>query len=89
MADPHIYEVRPRKDLSVRRNQRRAAVRPAVVWRAKRNQQRQVSQPLASGNSFASLTKRAACLKTHKHAGDFKEWQRDQNVCDYRVSRLS
>jgi hypothetical protein len=28
-------------------------------------------------------------IETHEHAGDFKEWQRDQNVCDYRVSRLS
>jgi hypothetical protein len=84
----HVYEVRPRKDLSVRPNQRRAAVRPAVVWRAKRTATpsfaaARIRQP------FASLTKRAACLKTHKHAGDFKEWQRDQNVCDYRVSRLS
>jgi len=25
-------------------------------------------------------------IETHEHAGDFKEWQRDQNVCDYRVS---
>jgi len=25
-------------------------------------------------------------IDTHEHAGDFKEWQRDQNVCDYRVS---
>ena len=28
-------------------------------------------------------------IERHEHAGDFKEWQRDQNVCDYRVSRLS
>ena len=28
-------------------------------------------------------------IETHEHAGDFKEWQRDQNVCDYRVSRVS
>ena len=26
-------------------------------------------------------------IEGHEHAGDFKEWQRDQNVCDYRVSR--
>ena len=25
-------------------------------------------------------------IETHEHAGDFKEWQRDHNVCDYRVS---
>jgi len=25
-------------------------------------------------------------IEAHEHAGDFKEWQRDQNVCDYRVS---
>jgi hypothetical protein len=28
-------------------------------------------------------------IETHEHTGDFKEWQLDQNVCDYRVSRLS
>jgi hypothetical protein len=28
-------------------------------------------------------------IDTHEHAGDFKEWQRDQNVCDHRVSRPS
>ena len=28
-------------------------------------------------------------IETHEHVGDFKDWQRDQNVCDYRVSRLS
>jgi hypothetical protein len=28
-------------------------------------------------------------IERHEPAGDFKEWQRDQNVCDYRVSRLS
>src|SRR4029453_4839731 len=28
-------------------------------------------------------------IEAHEHKGDFNEWQRDQNVCDYRVSRLS
>jgi hypothetical protein len=28
-------------------------------------------------------------IERHEHAGNFKEWQRDQNVCDYRVSRPS
>jgi hypothetical protein len=28
-------------------------------------------------------------MERHEHAGDFKEWQRDQNVCDYGVRRLS
>jgi hypothetical protein len=28
-------------------------------------------------------------IETHEHAGEFKEWQRDQNVCDYRVRRPS
>ncbi|PYL79649.1 MAG: hypothetical protein DMF21_11955, partial [Verrucomicrobia bacterium] len=28
-------------------------------------------------------------IETHEHAGGFKVWQRDQNVCDYRVSRPS
>jgi hypothetical protein len=28
-------------------------------------------------------------IETYEHTGDFKEWRRDQNVCDYRVGRLS
>ncbi len=28
-------------------------------------------------------------IETHERAGESKEGQRDQNVCDYRVSRLS
>jgi len=27
-------------------------------------------------------------IETDEQAGDFKELQRDQNVCDYRISRL-
>jgi hypothetical protein len=23
-------------------------------------------------------------IETHEHKGEFKEWQCDQNVCDYR-----
>ena len=88
----HAYEVRPRKD-------KRGvdlisdALPFCRLW---------YSEPDAISNAikyakFFSRSHNAVVrvydeagnvIETHEHAGDFKEWQRDQNVCDYRVSRL-
>ena len=88
----HAYEVRPRKD-------KRGvdlisdALPFCRLW---------YSEPDAISNAikyakFFSRSHNAVVrvydeagnvIETHEHAGDFKEWQRDQNVCDYRVGRL-
>ena len=89
----HAYEVRPRKD-------KRGvdlisdALPFGRLWYAQPNA---ISNAIKYAKFFSRshdavirvYDEAGNVIETHEHAGDFKDWQRDQNVCDHRVSRLS
>ena len=89
----HVYEIRPRSDK--RGFDLISDTLPfGRLWYAEPNA---VSNAIGYAKFFSrshdaviSVYDAAGnVIERHEHAGDFKEWQRDQNVCDYRVSRLS
>jgi hypothetical protein len=91
--DVHVYEIRPRKD-------RRGfdlisdALPFGRLWYAEPNAIRKaIGYAKFFSRSHPAIIRvfdeSGAVIETHEQAGDFKEWHRDQNVCDYRISRLS
>jgi len=89
----HVYEIRPRKDK--RGIDLISDTLPfGRLWYGEANA---VSDAIGCAKFFSRshdavirvYDEAGTVIERHEHAGDFKKWQRDQNVCDYRVSRLS
>jgi hypothetical protein len=74
----HLYEVRPRKDRrGVDLIFRCAAVRSALLWRTKRDQQCNRLRDAFSRSHDAVIRvydDAGNVIETHEHKGEFKEW---------------
>ncbi len=92
-SSQHVYEVRPRSD-----NRGFDLISDVLqfgrLWYAEPDA---ISNAIGYAKFFSRsyglvirvFDEAGNVIETHEHAGEFKEWLRDQNVCDYRVSRPS